>query len=559
MKNSKKNNELMVTDNAAKLQKLSSSVIMLIVGIIMLVIGIFAIHTTVFFNVVIDYASELCFFKVDSILFNLIFSVFSIIVLYILYKKILPKIDEKILVICAIAFSLLLGFFWTNYIQFKPLADQSMVVYCAESLLDNNLTTILEPGEYLNRNPHQLGYVIYIMTVFQIFDTRTPLFLQNLNVIYSTVNLVLLYLICKEIFTEDIVKKLCLLLIAFFSVYWMFFNVHIYGNVPGLMFALLAVLFTFKYINKADFYKIIIVAISITIAYMLKSNYQIFQFAILIILGLHTLKQKHYSSIIAILAILITTFGFKALVYTSIERLTGYSLDTGVDMTAYVYMGIAEPRTLSPGWYTADVESIYNSANFDTEASKEIAQNLLIERIKYLLSDLSYTFDYFSAKLRTTWLNPTFQVHWCSTPSTLLKIDPAYNNHIAPKRLLISILTGTAFKIQERILDIYQIVTFISAGIGLFFSWKEGNLKKSLLATAFFGGFIFHIIWETKAIYVIHYFYIMLPFAAFGLYKIFQKTEIFLEEKFFATTSQTENSDIPNNHGAKIIEFRRKD
>lgn len=543
----KTNTELMITSKLAKMQIFSSKAILLTVAIIMIIIGLFAIHTTVFFNLVINFASETCFFKTDNIFFNLLFCIITLLSLYFIYKKILPKISEKTILIILIIISLCLGFFWVNYIKFRPLADQSMLVYCAECLLNKDVTTILEPGEYLNRNPHQLGCILYIMTAFKLFNNTNPLTLQNLNVLYSVINAILLYLICRELFKEAIVRKISLLLIGFFSVYWTFFAVHVYGNIPGLMFGLLALLFTLKYLDKTEPYKLVIIAISITLAYMLKSNYEIFLCAILIVLVLKAFQTKQKTPIIGAIVILIAMFSFKSLIYTIIEKNTGYSLDTGVDMTAYIYMGIAEPNNLSPGWYTADVEVIYNEANFDKETSKTISQDLLINRVKYLLTNLDYTFRYFESKLKTTWLNPTFQVFWCSTPSTLLDIDPAYNNNIAPKRLLISILTGTAFKIEERILDVYQIITFIFAGIGLINCFKTGSLKHTLLPLTFLGGFIFHIIWETKSIYVIQYFYMMLPFAAYGLYQIFIQIDKYLKK-------QNKAEETPSN----IIYFKKK-
>ena len=115
--------------------------------------------------------------------------------------------------------------------------------------------------------------------------------LQNLNVLYSAINGVLLYLICKELFNEDKVRKMCLLLIGLFSVlYWTFFDVHVYGNIPGLMFALVATLFTLKFLKNKKLYNLAIIAITITIAYMLKSNYEIFMLGIICVIILDIMK-----------------------------------------------------------------------------------------------------------------------------------------------------------------------------------------------------------------------------------------------------------------------------
>ena len=518
--NKNKDNSLIITTTNTKIQKIFSSIILFIVAIISFLIGFIAIIKTAYFNLVINFASEKVYIKLDNIFFNVLFTLITIGFFYFLYKKILPKINKRILLIIMLAFSLLIGFWWVNYIKFRPIADQSLVVYCAEKLLDHDVKTILEPGEYLNRNPHQLGFVVYLMTIFKIFNTRNPLIAQNLAVIYSAISGVLLYFIVKHLFEEEIVHKIALIFITFFSIYFAFFCTHVYGNIPGLMFGLIALLFTLKFLESNNYWHLAIVAITITISYLLKSNYEIFLFAIIIEFLLKALKDWQIKLIFTAIGLFIFVFGLKSVLYNHFEKATGYSLDTGVPMTSYIYMGIAEPVTLTPGWYTGDVEIIYNQSGYDSEKSEEITEEILNNRLKYLASNPKYTYDFFKNKLQTTWLNPTFQVFWCSTPSTLLDLDPAYNSRIAPKKLLISILCGKAYNIEERVMDIYQILVFLSASFALFLLFKEGSLRKMLLPIIFLGGFIFHFIWETKAIYVIQYFYLLLPSAAFGLYRL---------------------------------------
>lgn len=369
------------------------------------------------------------------------------------------------------------------------------------------------------------------MTIFRVLGKADTINLQILNVILSTISGFVLYLICKELFKEEIVQKICLLLIAFFSVYWAIFSVHVYGNVPGLTFGLIALLFTLKFLNNNKIYNIIIAAFSISLAYLLKSNYEIFACAIVIVLALHFLQNYKKQCVAGALIILICMFGFKSFTYNHVENGTGYSLSDGVPMIAYIYMGIAEPVTLTPGWYTGDVEGIYNKSGFNREKSAEIATELLKNRLNYLIQNLDYTWNYFTNKLQTTWLNPTFQVFWCSTPSTLLDIDPPYNLKIMSKPLINDILCGKYLNLEERSMDIFQIITFLSAGIYLILNFKKVSLKEILLPLIFLGGFIFHTIWETKAIYVIQYFYIMLPFSAYGLYMLFK----FIDKKISET------------------------
>lgn len=274
-----------------KIQDKLSKIIKYSVAIICFIIGALALFLTVYFKVKMNDAIEACYTKIDNIFFNLINVCIGVGALYGFYK-ISDKINKKILFVLVVVISMIFGFAWVNYIQYIPINDQLMMVYSADNLLNKQAELVLNLGEYLNRNPHQLGYVIYIMVVYKIFNLRSNMIvLQNLNVLYSAINGVLLYLICKELFNEDKVRKMCLLLIGLFSVlYWTFFDVHVYGNIPGLMFALVATLFTLKFLKNKKLYNLAIIAITITIAYMLKSNYEIFMLGIICVIILDIMK-----------------------------------------------------------------------------------------------------------------------------------------------------------------------------------------------------------------------------------------------------------------------------
>ena len=459
-------------------QKIFIRTIYFIVAIITFLIGFFAIGKTAFFNTVVNFATEKVDIKIDNIFSNILFTFFTLGILYFLYKKILPKINKKILFIFMLVFTLSFGIWWVNYLKLKPISDQSMVVYCAEKILDNNLNPVLDSGNYLSRNPHQLGFVLYIAAIFKIFNTRNVIFIQNITVICSTLSAITMYFIIKELFEEEIIHKISLLFISFFSIYFVFFCPHVYGNLPGLTFGLIAILYTLKFIDSNKYGHIIIVAFSITSSYLLKNNYEIFLIAIITELSLKAFNElktfkikpitnftkcSTFKSFFGIIIIIAVIFGIKTLVYNCFENHTDYSLDNGVPVISYIYMGIAEPVTLTPGWYTGDVEIIYNESGYNKEKSFEKTKKLLEKRIEYLSKNPEYTFNYFKSKTETTWLNPTFQTIWCSTPSLILDSDPSYNNYIAPKKVLISILTGKAFYIEERIMDVYQILIFLSS------------------------------------------------------------------------------------------------
>ena len=218
-------------------------------------------------------------------------------------------------------------------------------------------------------------------------------------------------------------------------------------------------------------------------------------------------------------------FTAKTVIYSTIEKNTGYYLNNGVPMISYIYMGIAPGGVYPPGWYTGDVEVIYNESGYNTEKSVQMTKPMLSERLEYLVKHPIYTISYFAEKLETTWLNPTFQVLWCSTPGKKLDQIPEYKEYIEARPFIESMLCGTGFDVIERVFDAFQIIFFVSAGFGVYKFRKEEDLRFLMIPITVLGGIAFHFIWETKAIYVIQYYYILIPFVAYGLCKGFEYFE----------------------------------
>lgn len=151
-------NALISSAKNIKLQKVLSSIVMVFAAIITLTIGVFAVFKTAIFNIVINFAGEEVILKSDNIFLNILYTILAFSILYFIYKLILPKINKKVLLAIALTFSLIISFWWINYVKIRPISDQGMVVYCAEKILNHDLKAILSPGEYLNRNPHQLRF-----------------------------------------------------------------------------------------------------------------------------------------------------------------------------------------------------------------------------------------------------------------------------------------------------------------------------------------------------------------------------------------------------------------
>lgn len=192
-------------------------------------------------------------------------------------------------------------------------------------------------------------------------------------------------------------------------------------------------------------------------------------------------------------------------------------------MITYIYMGMAEPTTLSAGWYTGDNAKLYSDNNYNNQQTTTKTYELIKNRLQYFCQNPKEFINYYSEKIGSTWLNPTFQTIWCSLPGTRYRWYEDYAHYLGYHEKVLSMVGGNLYNIEENYFNIYQILVFIFASIGIYKTHKNINLQMFLIPLIFFGGFLFHILWETKSIYVIPYYFLLLPYTAFGLNEIFEK------------------------------------
>ncbi len=518
-----------------KVEEFISKYLLLLIAILVIVIAVFSFFVTAYFdNATYAFTSEYTAYKIDNIILNILFIIIFLGLLYGI-NKITQKISTKIIFSVLIVISFVIQLIWIFAIKFIPYADQANVIDCAKELLAGQYDNFKSVSSYFGTCPHQLGIIYYIAFIFKLFNTDNFLVLQTINVIFSTINLFLMYKITNILFKNEKVQRIAMFLIFGFFIYFMFLDVHVYGIINGLTFALIASYYTLKYLENKKIRNIVITGICISIAILLKSNYNIFLCGIVIIYILEFLKDKKIRTIMGTISIIIMYLAINFIAKFSLEKIMGADIPKGIPMISYVYMGMAEKQTMSSGWYTGDHMKIYTENNFEYEKATEETVNKIKERLQYFKENPSELIKYYCDKLASTWLNPTYQTIWCSYPGATMLENEEYRNEIEQKTIVKSILSGTIYKIEEEYMNIYQIVVFSFAGYCLLKLFKQAEVKNLLLPIIFIGGFAFHLLWETKAIYVLQYYYLLLPFTAYGISKFYDYVEMKAKRKEMIT------------------------
>ena len=224
-------------------------------------------------------------------------------IFYFLYN-LCKKINTKILLIISLIIISLFSIFWVNAIQAPVKADQKFVLACAIALKNNDYH-FFEEGQYLFMHPLQLG-IVYFLRILIIFS-ESPLFIQNINIIFTLFCFYLLYRICKLIFNTENNIKMILLLFPSFVVLPML-CVMVYGNIFGFTFALLALFLLLYYYQNRKIRYLVLASFSLTLSIILKSNYEIILIAFIISLILDCINKFDFKNLLIILLSLILFF-----------------------------------------------------------------------------------------------------------------------------------------------------------------------------------------------------------------------------------------------------------
>ncbi len=491
-----------------------------ILGIMITIgIGIAAFIFTYYYTDQYFGNKEVVNLRVDNILLNIIGVIIFLAVIGVI-KKIIEKIPNKIVIIVTTILIMLISTGIVFFIKFTPRADQEYVVYAATEFMKGTYDW-LDLGNYLHRFPYQLGFVYLIEIIFRLFNSQSPLLLQCMNVICIGVIVILLYNFTNKMFKDKNTNKVfCILMLGFLPL--MFFSTFVYGNIIGLMFSLMAMLFILIYRENRKIRYLIFSGVSIGIAIVLKSNYQIFLIGMIMLLLLDFLQNKDKRIFVGIILSVICVVVFPKLVYLYTEKRTGKEVTEGVPMISYIQMGLkdGDGQGKMAGWYDGSVVEIYEENQGDSKKAAQISMDILKDILKDFANHPTKMIKVLAEKIGTSWLEPNYQTIWTNKPPQNSNEMP---DEIKNNKILFSFFVGTLSKVYTGYNNIYQIIIFFSAGLCLIVNFKKITVEKVSLIIMVIGGFLLHLIWETKAYYVLPYYLLLVPYAANGLQIGFEK------------------------------------
>ena len=408
----------------------------------------------------------------------------------------------------------------------QPWSDQRQVMEIAAAF-NNGDYSALERGGYLFIYPFQYGIVLFYQICSLIFGNNNWLAFQVLNAFFIGLTYYFLILILRKINYRfsDYTLTLC---VSFFFTPYLFYTILVYGNVVGLLFALISFYCLLRFDENNRIIYVLTGCFTIVISMVLKTNCQIFMIAEIIFL-LFSIWQNYGNrrlQIRRILFILLIIIGFifsKNAVNHQLTKLAGEPVK-GCPTVTWVAMGMQDSK-MAPGWWNGYNDGTYKANDFDYEETKRAAVESIKNTISKYPDSIATMLGFYTKKIMCMWNNPLFQGLWLA--------DVTREGDSG----LEFLLSGNGRYIYTWITNVLH--TWILIGVFLYciFGYRERKYQMILLPITFIGGFVFHIFWEEKCIFAMPYFLLLIPLCVLG-YQYWREYLLLDKEKLAPTLSK---------------------
>ena len=479
--------------------------------------------------------AELVSFETDNVLFYLVLmTVLACIISFGFFSfrnphGFFPKSGVMLFFITGTVLYLGFGLYLIFRIPTDLRADAYAIYTAAGEIKNGNYSSLIldtataegtYASGYLAAYPHQIGITLILNLLLRFLPGLRYIYI--LNLILILLNNLLMLNISDALFHNDQTNFMTVLL-SFILLPHFFLSIFCYGIIPGLTALLVSFLALIKFEETGNIFHAVCAVIFGAFAVVLRSNYMIGVIAETILLLLIFLRSFENDSrkvigriryfaaaALLIAAMIIPNIALKI----GIGNISGHNVTDSIPRSAWMAMGLSE-GTRAEGWYNGYNYNAFRENGYDQKVTDEAARALIGERIQSFR---------FMRKLASTWSEPTFQSVWVGPQEASAdKIGGFLFKNIYSG--------GGAYDITCVICSIVYLV--VLAGCVLFLA-KSLIRRIQLLTdryshrdtvtvfTAFpilflLGVFLFHLVWETKSLYVFSSVYMLLPLAAAGL------------------------------------------
>lgn len=421
---------------------------------------------------------------------------------------------KHILLVVAMLWIGLLGMWWIGAVDRVPEGDQAFVYGGASYFLEGQYS-FLGKGGYCSMFPYQLGLIALIEVLF-LFVGPLNYYACQVICVLLTVGIVYLGFRIVEAVTEHsaIVVAYCLLMMCCLPM--VFYTGWVYGDVPSIFFALLIAYMLLLYSKAGKKRYLAGVIFSATMAMLVRKHSLILLIALGLVAVVYAFYKKDKKIVLAVLiAVILPSLVYEG-IYKMYEIRTGHERYDEIPMLSGIALGMQE-RDGVCGWYYDYAKKIFYANDCNAEVSTIAYKNDIKSRLQIFLDNPKYTRGFYKEKILSQWNEPLYQSLYFSNKLGDSSCLPAPDSFVAK-------LSKEYFSKVLWFCDRLHFVIYMGLVCYLLFGVKsKSNILQHVLVVTMIGGFLFSIIWEAKARYILPYYITMFPYAVLGFEQLLSR------------------------------------
>lgn len=441
-------------------------------------------------------------FKFVSIV-NVLIVLILIALLFLLIKKNFFNISDRKLLISFLIFSFIIGTIWIciNDSELKSLDDSYNCFHAALNIVSGNYES-LSYKSYLSVYPNNAGFITYLIVMIKLFGSNLYI-IRFVNLVFVLIGYLSLYGICNILFKDRMVNYI-LIYLLYGSSQFIFYSFIVYGNCISYSLGLFSIYFLLSYLDFNKISHLFISVISIIISIMIKNNSLIILISEIIYLFIHFVNKKKIIVLFSIILMLLGTY----LGTSGLQRYWGNKVginynDTKLPTLCWFAYGVNYNKD-KPGSYTSEFENYHALNDYVSAYTKVEASNFIDNSLKAFKDNPLLALRFYRQKILACFSNPAYDCF-------------DYYADLDKSDFVSNVVSGNINNVITNIYDGFS--TLISLGLlyFVFRKYKNINIYQTVCMCVVFGGFLFHMLWEVKAIYLYQYFMYILPYSAYGL------------------------------------------
>ncbi|MBP3198073.1 MAG: glycosyltransferase family 39 protein [Butyrivibrio sp.] len=398
----------------------------------------------------------------------------------------------------------------------QAVNDSKMIDDIINQFAKGDYSSLTEKGGYLYIWPFQLGYVGFGQIMHRLFGESNYFAWDIVQLISILITIYLLYQITWELFKDETVCGI-MAVISCGALFFYNFVTYIYGDIISMAPQTLALYFMILFVKKEKIWHVLLSAISIAVAVLIKTNCEIALIAIVMMLMISGIQLRHKQQVILrlVLAVIIIamTFGAKHAVDAYYCRVTGLdAIPAGSPSWSHIAMGLQESE-LEDGWYNRYNYDVFAENGYDTDATAAAAKKNILETLTTFVHRPLHGLKFFARKFTTQWADSVcISTHDLDLVSRHVDIESPFRDY-----LVFGSDKGNPALIW--IMNVFMPVCYIGVAVYLFgiLKGRAVSHQEMLILILIFGGIVFHEFWEGSSRYAMRYYIYWLPYAAYGI------------------------------------------